>query len=101
VKTRLRADDIAEFGDRAPKIAVLESKRPLADGSTAPIQCLFAYSAWSKPATVVDHVVGLDDAARPDLVCVIDQGLIAGKPEYLKLEHKVDGFSAGITLVNG
>ena len=49
VKTKLRAEDLFEFQDKTMKLRSLTAGRPHLDGSTAPLNCLFAYTAWAMP----------------------------------------------------
>jgi hypothetical protein len=76
VKTTLRADDVAEFGDNAQHVRALRSRRNHQDDSAGPLLALFAYAGWAHPKTMVDHIARLADDALPDLFCVVDQGLV-------------------------
>lgn len=98
VKTTLTAEDVVEFGVKSAKLHALEARRAHVDGSNRPLNCLFAYSSWALPKTVMEHLVKLDPGLRPDLACVVDQGLICGTPEVLGWNDDVE-FAGGVSYL--
>ena len=95
VKTSLQAQDLVDFAERTEKLRSLEGARTHADGSTAPINCLFAYTAWALPTTVKKHVFQLDPSVRPDVMIIVDQGLVGGAPD----QTGWDGYDLRLALV--
>lgn len=83
VKTTLSAEDVADFGANSARLAALQPARSHLDGSTTPVSCLVAYSAWARPETVFKHLVALDPALRPDLICIVDAGCVGGRADLL------------------
>lgn len=98
VKTTLTAEDVVEFGEKSDKLRALRARRKHADDAPLPLSCLFAYSSWALPATVVSHIDKLPAERRPDLACVVDQGLLYGRREVLDRESDSE-FVAGVTYV--
>lgn len=98
VKTTLTAEDVVEFGVKSAKLHALKARREHVDGSKRPLNCLFAYSSWALPKTVIEHLARLDSRLCPDLVCVVDQGLICGTPEALGWKDDA-GFAGGVAYL--
>lgn len=83
VKTSLSADDVVKVGKAVARLKELTSTKPHADGLSRPLICLFAYSAWAKPSTVLEHLMNLPAEQRPDLVLVVSSAFVAGEGSYL------------------
>jgi hypothetical protein len=103
VKTTL---DAGEVRDAGAKKASVDALRPAAgfshrDGSMHPLFLLFAYDADSSPATVAANLRGLPASERPDLMCLISPGIVAGDPRLLSDPScgGDDGYVVGAALL--
>ena len=72
VKTTLTEGELTDCGKKFASLRLLRS----AHGRT-PAFIVLAYAAWASPKTVAKHIAALGDQ-RPDLLCVLDPGLIYG-----------------------
>lgn len=79
VKTVLRAADLGDFSSKKHSIDKLKPKHLV----SGPESLLLAYDAWAKPSTVAEHIYGMEDSTRPDSLCVINPGILAGAPASL------------------
>jgi hypothetical protein len=78
VKTVLRAADLVDFASKKRSMDKLTSQF-----STGPESLLLSYEAWAKPITVAEHIYDMDSSTRPDGLCVINPGILAGTPAGL------------------
>ena len=80
VKSTLDKGEIQDAAEKKASIDVLTPCRPQPDGQTAhPIFCLVAYKAATSPASIAKNLRALPAHKRPDLVCLIEPGLVAGR----------------------
>lgn len=74
VKTTLTADDLLDCGKKRAALARLVP----AKGYSVPPFIVLAYAAWASPATVAQHFRDLSADERPDLLCILDPGVVGG-----------------------
>ncbi len=98
VKTTLSAEDVADFGVQQARAQELLGKRGHRDESLTPVSCLFAYSAWARPQTVLKHLLDIDATCRPELFCIVDSGCVGGVGGRLGWDDP-DEFKAGMTYL--
>lgn len=79
VKTTPRADDVTDCLAKARHMrTTLRPARRYPDGSTHPLFVVLAYRAGQLPATLATKFHAAEDDERPDLVCVVEQGMLVG-----------------------
>ena len=79
VKTTLNADEVT---DCAAKKAALSKLKPR--GADQPDFCVVAYHAEALTAPITVNLLrSVEEAQRPDLLCVVSGALLAGRPEIL------------------
>lgn len=74
VKTTLVAKDVVECGVKREALEALSPAEP----HISPPFIVLAYSAWAKPDTIAKHFRDLPVPQRPDLVCILDPGVVGG-----------------------
>ncbi|HST81596.1 MAG TPA: DUF6602 domain-containing protein [Kineosporiaceae bacterium] len=80
VKSTLDKGEIQDAAEKKASVEALAPCRPQPDGTTAhPIFCLVAYKAATSPASIAKNLRELPPHKRPDLVCLIEPGLVAGR----------------------
>lgn len=84
VKTTLRGDDIEDCLGKARDMRKLTTARPRANATTHPLFVVLAYRAGLRPEAIVRKFMDASDDERPDLVCVLQQGLLLGAPGSLR-----------------
>jgi hypothetical protein len=101
VKTTLRADDVADCLAKARHMRTLRPARRYPDGSTHPLFAVLAYRAGQQPATLAKkfHTAQADE--RPDLVCIVEQGLLAGADGSIRNGSQAMLDSSLVLLVDG
>ncbi len=95
VKTRLDADSIRDAGLK--KASVL-SLRPASGGY--PLFGLLAYAATAHPKTVAANLAQLDSNERPDLVCVLESGIVGGRSRVLQGVDGEHEFTVGLAALH-
>jgi hypothetical protein len=75
VKTTLSSDELEDCGNKRKSLHKLKP----AGGAQIPLDCVFAYHAEHNPTTMAKHIRNLDAEARPDLLCVVSAGILAGR----------------------
>ena len=93
VKTTLTAREIRDCGAKRLSISGLSSTI-----DAPPAFVVLAYAADSSPFTVAKNFAALPEAERPDLVCLLDPGLLVAKRTVLG--HEGTAYSAGLTLLH-
>lgn len=92
VKTSLGSDAVQDCLAKAGSLKELE---PVAEFPGIPPFAVLAYNAGLSPEGFVGSF-GREPENRPDLLCVLENGLIAGAPGVLSDEQ--DGWQAGLCL---
>jgi hypothetical protein len=99
IKTTLRGPDIADCLAKARDMrSGLVPARAHPDQSTHPLFVVLAYSGGLKPGTIVKKFMEADDAARPDLVCIVEQGVLLGAAGGIRIGSD-EPLDAGIALL--
>jgi hypothetical protein len=93
VKTTLTSREIRDCGAKRKSISALTST-----GRVPPVFVVLAYAADTSPSAVAKNFSLLPAGERPDLVCVLDPGLLLGTKKLLG--YKGSTFAAGLTLLH-
>jgi hypothetical protein len=103
VKTTLDPHEIRDAGTKKASVDALRPLHGHGDGSTHPLFMLFAYAADSASARVAANLVDLPPERRPDLLCLITPGVVAGGlrllPSTAAALDRGDGYVVGATLL--
>ncbi|MET0307042.1 MAG: DUF6602 domain-containing protein [Solirubrobacterales bacterium] len=92
VKTKLSSSDISDCIEKNERQQKL---KPVAGLGGVPPFVVLAYNAGVSPQTITETFKAQPDHA-PDLLCVLDLGLIGGKPDVLSTTHQ--SWTAGLAL---
>jgi len=95
VKTTLTAREVRDCGLKRASVGRLTSHAP---GGKQPLFIVLAYNADSSGATVAANFAALPETERPDLVCLLEPGLLLAKADRLGGEH--EGFAAGLVFLH-
>ncbi|MFB7112312.1 DUF6602 domain-containing protein [Streptomyces sp. NPDC056291] len=87
VKTTVNKDEIKESGTKRESLHKLIPKQ-----STHPLFHFVGYTPSQHAETLAGHLRGLEDKQRPDLFCIVDNGMIGGRRELL---HPILGDAVG------
>ncbi len=98
VKTTIRNEAIEDCARKKASITALEPRRRHPDGSRHPLFFVLGYSASPLPATVYETLKGLPTAGRPDVIAVLEPGLLAGSPDAFA-GAPGDDYSGGLVLL--
>lgn len=98
VKTTLRGSDITDCFGKARDLRKLHPCRTHPDGTSHPLFVILAYRAGQLPETIIEKLSSAEPEERPDLVCVIEQGIVAGSPQAIRLGG-TRATEAGLALV--
>jgi hypothetical protein len=74
VKTTLTAEELVDCGKKRERLHRLQPQ----GGRSLPPFAVLAYEAWASPETVAKHLRALPLAQRPDVLCVLNPGIVAG-----------------------
>jgi hypothetical protein len=99
VKTTLRGPDLTDCFTKAANMRTeLEAARAHPDGAKHPLFVVLAYRADRKPQTIISKLMDADDIRRPDLLCVVEQGILAGAEGSIRVgsDARLD---AGLALL--
>lgn len=98
VKTKLSGDELNDCFTKKQSLLRLAPGRPYIDGRTHPLFVVFAYSTTLAPASIQKRILDAPPADRPDLLCVVNCGLLAGPGSAFGRTD--DGaYRAGLTLL--
>lgn len=79
VKTTLRRADLDDCFRKKRDLLALDSAVPHLDGITRhPLFVLLAYSTDLEPVKAYEHIESAPAEERPDLLCILDAGLVGG-----------------------
>ena len=79
VKTTLRDSDVKDCIKKAKNMRTkLTPARLQGDGTTHPLFVVLAYRSGQRPENIAKKFLTAAEAERPDLVCVVEQGLLLG-----------------------
>ncbi|MFJ2107112.1 DUF6602 domain-containing protein [Streptomyces microflavus] len=95
VKTTLDEDEIA---DCAAKVKAQQSLRA-ATGKSAPPMMVLAYNAASMISTVAAHLRSVDEGLRPEAVCIVNPGVLAGAGGLIE-KGGADGYLIGLAALH-
>jgi Domain of unknown function (DUF6602) len=97
VKTTLRDADITDCIQKKKALLNLEPWRPQGDGTTNhPMFVVLAYDSDQSPKLIARKLLTDSDAAmRPELLCVLRYGFLAGAEKFLP--NQGAGYSTGLT----
>lgn len=98
VKTTLRGDDVDDCLRKAEDMRALSAAREFPDGSSHPLFVVLAYRAGQLPKTLVSKFMEANEAQRPDLVCIVGQGILMGAHDSIR-ERNNEPFAAGLALL--
>jgi hypothetical protein len=100
VKTTMDKGDIRDAAAKKLSIDALSPVHPYRDNCTHPLFMLFAYDADAYPDTVAANLLALPPEQRPDLVCVIEPGFVAGDPKLIRPPGEdSQEYLTGVTLL--
>jgi hypothetical protein len=97
VKTRLYSDSIDDCQKKKAALQQLQPALKNPDGSSHPLFIVLAYDTGISPETVHRRFARMPRDERPDLYCVLDQGLIGGRGDILR--GCPGAFGSGLTLL--
>jgi hypothetical protein len=95
VKTRVGAEEVQDCAKKVGSMAELESLQP-----NTPLYALIGYRATSNPPAITKQLLNLPAEQRPNLVCVIDIGFVAGDAKTLRLEPSSTDYVGGVTALH-
>jgi hypothetical protein len=102
VKTTLRGRDLDDCFRKTADLRALSPSRAREDGTSHPLSLVLAYEAGAERggglASLAQKFTDADETERPDLVCVIRQGLLMGGPRTLSDGNDLD---VGVVLLRG
>lgn len=98
IKTTLRPDDIVDCLGKSRDMRKLTTARLRPNASSHPLFVVLAYRAGAKPETIVSRFMQAGEDERPDLVCVIEQGLLMGGAGSIRHDSGFD-LDAGLALL--
>jgi hypothetical protein len=98
IKTRLSTSEIDDCARKGSSIRALRPKRTHADDSQYPLFVVLAYSTEVAHETTLERFRSMSDEERPEVVCVLDPGLLLGSPAIFKLEHQ-QKYHGGLVLL--
>jgi hypothetical protein len=97
VKTTLRGDDLSDCFEKARQMRQeLKPSRLYPDGSEHPLFIVLAYRAGQKPETLAKKLEECEPDDRPDLLCIVQQGLLMGSAGSIR--EGSDAADIGIAL---
>ena len=83
VKTTLRAADLDDCFGKAKRMREMHTARRHPDGTRHPLFVVLAYKSGISDRSVAEKLASATSAERPDLLCVVERGLLAGEPGVL------------------
>ena len=99
IKTTLRGPDVDDCLEKAADMRTnLAAARAHPDDSEHPLFVVLAYSAGQQPKTIIKKFMDANDEQRPDLVCVVEQGMLLGADESIRADSAAP-LDAGIALL--
>jgi hypothetical protein len=99
VKTTLRGEDVTDCLKKARDMRKLTVARKHADGSEHPLFVVLAYRAGQTPQTIMQKFLEAEEYERPDLVCVVEQAVLAGADQTIR-DGSDAPIDAGIALLH-
>jgi hypothetical protein len=97
VKTTLRNDSIADCIAKKESLQTLQAARKFPDGASYPLFVVLAYNSALSPRQVKDRFSLAPQEHRPDLLCILDPGIIGGSGT--SLQGAPHHFSVGLALL--
>jgi hypothetical protein len=98
VKTTLRSDDLKDCFEKASDMRdKLKPSRTYPDGSEHPLFVVLAYRSGQRPETIAKKLEEADPNQRPDLLCIVEQGVIMGCDGNLR--DGSSGVDVGLALL--
>lgn len=79
VKTKLTTSDLDDMIKKTESVRQLHGLA----GVPSPLSVGFAYSTSVNPTTIHQRLAEAPDAGRPDLVCILDPGIVSGSEAVL------------------
>lgn len=98
IKTTLRGGDIEDCFAKAKDMRELVTARRHPNGASHPLFVVLAYRAGQEPATIMRKLLAADPEQRPDLLCVVEQGILAGTSDAINAGG-VEDYNAGTALL--
>jgi hypothetical protein len=87
VKTTLRGPDVNDCFKKARQMRCeLEPARVYPDGTKHPLFVVLAYLGGQEPETFAKKLMAADADERPDLLCIVDLGLVMGADNCIRAE---------------
>ena len=97
VKTTLRGNDLTDCFAKARHMRQeLEPSRRYPDGSEHPLFIVLAYRSGQRPETIAKKLEECSSSERPDLLCIVEQGLVMGSDGCIC--DGSDGVDVGLAL---
>ncbi|MEA2378458.1 MAG: hypothetical protein QOD13_2365 [Thermoleophilaceae bacterium] len=98
VKTTIRKDELEDCARKKASISELEPRRTHPDGSRHPLFFVLGYSAALLPASIYRALQDIDPSERPDVISVLEPGVLAGRTEALQ-QLAADDYAGGLVLL--
>ena len=96
VKTTLRKDSVADCIQKKASLQRLSAARNYPDNSTHPLFVVLAYESALMPEQVKEAFLRVDEECRPDLLCIVDPGILGGTGS--SLHEAPHDFSVGLAI---
>jgi hypothetical protein len=96
VKTTVNAKAVQDSGEKKASILALDR----AEGTPQPFFALFGFESNASPNALSQRLAGLPPEQRPDLVCVLDPGFVAGFGSVLHPAGADGEYRSGVTLLH-
>lgn len=98
VKTTLRGDDLEDCFKKARDMRQgLVPAREHPDGTAHPLFVVLAYRAGQKPETIAKKLRAAEAADRPDLLCIVEQGILMSANGFIQADS--DAVTVGLALL--
>jgi hypothetical protein len=96
VKTTLRRESVADCVQKKASLGALAAARSYPDNASHPLFIVLAYESALTPEQIKDAFLRADQESRPDLICIVDPGILGGSGH--SLQGAKDDFSVGLAL---
>lgn len=98
VKTTVRRDELEDCARKKASISELEPRRAHPDTSRYPLFFVLGYSASLLPASIYEAMEEIEPEERPDVISVLEPGVLAGRTDALQ-QPGADDYAGGLVLL--
>lgn len=99
VKTTLRKADIEDCTQKQTGMLNLRPARKHPNSTTHPIFVVLAYTTGPLPKTILRHFQTNAQVVAPDLVCILEPGLLLGTAPHLSATRDDHDLASGLALL--